>query len=353
MPEFAGLDELDSQLITALQTAPRAGWSQIGSALDVSATTAARRWQRLTAAGLAWLSCHPMRLPGAVAVVAVIEVTCAADRLHAIAASIADDPHVFTVGYVTGDSDLQVTAAFVDRVSLSRYLAFRLRGLPGVTATRTHIATAVHTEGSRWRLDRLGAGSREQLGARTRPATGGRPGPDSTDMLLMAALNDDCRQPVGTLAARTGLSPTSVRRRLERLESGRLIAYRCEVARYASGWPVAVTFWGTVPADRAEAVVAQVARLREVRMCASLAGSRNLVFTAWLRSLPDAATFEARLTGQIRDLTVTDRNVTLWTLKLGGHILDPHGRHLRSVPVAPWPDAAASEAEASLLAALR
>ncbi|MGW7079923.1 AsnC family protein [Streptomyces sp. NPDC054866] len=42
----------------ALQAAPRAPWSRIGRALGVDATTAAHRWERLRANGLAWISVY-------------------------------------------------------------------------------------------------------------------------------------------------------------------------------------------------------------------------------------------------------------------------------------------------------
>ncbi|MEV5017030.1 hypothetical protein ACIGW1_27480 [Streptomyces sp. NPDC053780] len=52
-------------------------------------------------------------------------------------------------------------------------------------------------------------------------------------------------------------------------------------------------------------------------------------------------------------LVIADRAIALWPLKLGGHILDPYGRHVRAVPVALWEDSAAATAEESLLAPFR
>lgn len=120
MRESAELDDLDLLLVTALQTAPRATWQQLGQVLGVTASTAARRWERLTGAGLAWLSCHPRRLPGISAVLAVIGVNCVAIRLPSVAATVAEDPHVFNVSHVTGFYDLVVIAAFTDQISLGR-----------------------------------------------------------------------------------------------------------------------------------------------------------------------------------------------------------------------------------------
>ena len=50
------LDELDYSLVNALQIAPRAPWSLIGEVLGISPVTAARRWERLTGEGHAWMT---------------------------------------------------------------------------------------------------------------------------------------------------------------------------------------------------------------------------------------------------------------------------------------------------------
>jgi hypothetical protein len=70
-------------------------------------------------------------------------------------------------------------------------------------------------------------------------------------------------------------------------------------------------------------------------------------------TVQDIAGFEARLAVQVPELTITDRAVALWVLKLGGHLLDPHGRNLRSVPLGFWSDPVSDAAEYDLLARLR
>ncbi|MDX6744063.1 Lrp/AsnC family transcriptional regulator [Actinocorallia sp. A-T 12471] len=354
--ESADLDELDFLLVAALQRSPRADWVTIGAALGVDASTAARRWARLTGAGLAWLTCYPTALPGAHPIVAMIEIDCVRGRTHEVAAELADDPHLFTIEHVTGRRDLLVTAIFGDQAELARYVGFRLGALPGVAATRTDLATTLHAEGSRWRLER--AGGREGgntipgPGTRASEAPPGRPGSGgltAADLRLIKVLGEDVRQSAASLAAKTGLSQTTVRRRLARLEREGSIAYRCEVARSRSGWPVSVTFWATVPAHRVAEVTARLAGRRETRMCVSLSGAHNMLFTVWLRSIDAIPAFEASLAEHSPDLVVTDRAVALWILKFAGRLLDPLGRHLRAVPLTSWTPGAAAEAEGALL----
>ena len=269
----APLDELDYLLITALQTSPRAEWAQIGKALGVDASTAARRWNRLTEAGNAWLSCYTVAVGAVVPIIAFIEVDCAAGALHEVAAEIADDPHLITIEHVTGARDL--------------------------------------------------------------------------------LLSEDFRQPAARLAERLGVSPTTVRRRLDRMHRQDALIYRCEVARYLSGWPISVTFWGVAPAGETSRIASQLIRMRETRLCASLTGPHNLMLTVWLRSAEDIGAFEARLTDRFPEFAVMDRAVALWQLKIAGHLLDPRGRHIRGVPVTFWEEPGAERAEEALLERLR
>jgi DNA-binding Lrp family transcriptional regulator len=357
MRDGAVPDELDLALVATLQAAPRADWQRVGQVLGVSGSTAARRWGRLTESGLAWLACHPMRLPGIVPLVALIDVCCLAARLHAVAATLAEDPHVISLTALSSRCDLHVTAGFTDLHSLSRYVAFRLAAVDGITSTRAQIAT-VHTDASRWSVDRLSARQQATLGAR--PPAGepgaawpGGAGPQAADLALMTALSQDCRLPAVGLAERTDLSPSTVHRRLARLEASRTLVYRCELAPRLSGWPVSLNFWASVPPEQSAHVIAQLCRMREVRACLSLSGASKLNIVVRLRSVADIARFEARLARELPALVITDQAVNLWAIKLAGHVLDFEGRHVRHVPIGRWPEAEAAGAEATAAGRLR
>ncbi|MFE9249682.1 Lrp/AsnC family transcriptional regulator [Streptomyces sp. NPDC007088] len=349
------LDELDYVLVTALQHAPRADWRRIGQAVGVDATTAARRWARLTDAGLAWLSCYPSPWAMPRLLVAYIEVDCVPGRAHELCARLVDDSPLFNIERTTGARDLVLTAVFRDRAELSRYLDFRLGGLPGVVRLRTQLATTLHVEGSQWRLDRLPAERRALLApVPHEPREPARTVLGDPDLALVLALGADCRQSAAALAARTGSSPTTVRRRLERLAAAGAITFRCELAHSVSGWPVSATLWCAVPAADTARVTAALSGLRETRQCATLSGPHNLMLTAWLRSMDDIQPFEVSLGRRHPELRVDDRAVTLWQPKHAGHVLSPDGRRLRWVPFTPeWTDPGAEAAEQAAVARLR
>jgi DNA-binding Lrp family transcriptional regulator len=354
MHENVDLDELDRRMVTALQISPRASWHRVGQVVGVSASTAARRWEKLTEAGLAWFSCHPLRLPGVSAVLAVIEVDCVAARLSEVAAAIVEDSHVFNLSHVTGPHDLVMFAAFTDQVSLGRYLRFRLGCLDGVQSARADVVTALHMDGSRWRLDRLTPAHRAILLAGRPPTTVGQAVPGAADLALMTALSTDPRRSAADLTRDTGLTAASVRRHLTRIDAARFLAIRCEVARCVSGWPAVVNFWATIPPEQANRIANEIARLRETRFCASsLSGPDNLMFSVWLRTLADFQPFETMLATRIPELAIVARGMALWQMKLGGHITDPAGRHVRGVPMALWSEENAVAAERKLLDGMR
>lgn len=348
LQESAALDELDYLLVTTLQREPRAEWRRIGEELGIDPSTAARRWSRLTEAGLAWLTCYPSWVPPG-ALIAFIELDCAPGRVHEVALELADDPHLFTIEHVTGGRDLLITAVFTGQAQLSSYIGFRLGAVPGVTASRTHVASTLHTEGSRWRLDRLASRTADPQPV---PFPSGRGTASSDDLAFIRTLSRDVRRSAAALAEDTGLSPTTIRRRLARLDRDGVISYRCEVSRPHSGWPVSVTFWGSAPAAEIVPVASRISRLRETRMCASLSAAHNILLTVWLRAVDDLPAFEASLAALVPELTVTDRSLTLWNLKFAGQLLSPEGLRLRSVPLGLWTPGAARAAEAAFVSAL-
>ncbi|MFB7718111.1 Lrp/AsnC family transcriptional regulator [Nocardia sp. NPDC056100] len=334
------LDELDYLLITALQVAPRADWQAIGDALGIDATTAARRWSRLEQAGNAWMACRATRLEDRGVQAALIEVDCAPHRVHEIARIIGNDSHVLNLEHVSGRRSMLVTAIVADLAQLARYRDLRLARIPGVVGLSADILVVVHSSPGQWRLDRVDESKLKRANQpdRTRPDHLPTRAIQPRDMELARAISDDPRASLSRLAARTGLSTPTVRRRLAAIEADGALTYRIEVARVVSGWPIGAHLWcATGPADTAR-TARELAQLRETRLCAELTGTHNLLLQVWLRSVADLADFEKRLADRFPALTIADRAVTMWPVKLGGHLLDPQGRHLRGVPLRLWED---------------
>lgn len=324
-----GLDELDLALVNALQINPRAPWTELAGALDVDAATVARRWERLKAAGHAWVTAYPYDGGGTGA---LIEVDCAPGQDTAVARTLSADALSVTVEHAAGGRDLLVMVMTRNFGDLSRYIVDRLGAVPGITSTRAHLVTSGYTEGSSWRLRSLTRAQQELLAGARRPAQGA-----PVDLLehrdLIRAMGEDGRISLSALATRLDVSLNTAGRRLRRLlDSGQLIL-RCDLARYLSGSPVAATFFGSVPPEHLDATARELAKLPEIRMCIGVAGPQNLIATVWVGSLVDTQELEVRLAARLPHLRITDRAITLRAAKLMGRLLDSEGRATGFVPV--------------------
>ncbi|WP_395364375.1 Lrp/AsnC family transcriptional regulator [Streptomyces sp. YH02] len=330
------LDDVDQALVHALQIAPRADWTRIGAVLGLDAVTVARRWNRLTEAGAAWIGCYPAPTLATAGqgLLAFVEVDCANGRLLSVARALAELPHVTAVEHVSGDRDLLITVMTPDLAALTRWVTHGLGSMTGIVATRTHLASTVYTEGSRWRLRALDHAQIARL-ADGEPARGEAAVFPLTDMDhdLMAALSADGRATYRALAETCGVSPDTVRRRLGRLFAAGMFQIRCEVARPLSEWPVTVILWGRAAAGQLESVSRLITGVREVRLCAGVTGRHNLLVVAWVKSLADAQRFEVRLNERAPHLEIRDRAVALWLMKVAGHLLDERGYRLGAVPL--------------------
>ncbi|MFD7992181.1 Lrp/AsnC family transcriptional regulator [Streptomyces mexicanus] len=333
------VSELDLALVHALQVRPRAAWSELAPALGVTAGTLARRWERLTARGLAWVYAAPGPAFSRSRVTAFVLLRCRLGAREDLAAAIAAFDEAVTVETTApGSADLLLDVLTPDLASLTRFLTERLSALDGITAVECLVATALYTEGSRWRLRSLDATQLTALGG---PAAGERqPAPradlDALDRVLLAELAADGRLELAELAQRAGTSAATVRRRLNRLTGSHLITFRCDMAPPLTGLPVAVTFRGRLPARDVNALHRALAALPECRLLAAVTGTDNVLATFWLRDIAEIQRRETSLCTRLPTLTVTDRIIGLHTVKRMGHLLDRDGRRTGTRPVRPW-----------------
>lgn len=139
------------------------------------------------------------------------------------------------------------------------------------------------------------------------------------------------------LAKRTDMPESTVRRRVGELRrSGRLVL-RCDASPRLSGQAVSTTLWLDVPAPDELAAAGWFAEQPTTRMCAMTAGSRaNVVANVMTHRIGDARQIEAALARRLPAARVLERQLTLRTVKLVGHLLDAQGRARGYVPIDPW-----------------
>ncbi|MFG3255896.1 Lrp/AsnC family transcriptional regulator [Streptomyces sp. NPDC048172] len=328
------LDELDLQLLHALQIQPRAPWSLLGQVLGVDPVTVARRWQRMRDAGTAWVDGY-LSIGHEGAVRAHVEIITDGARLAEVSGVLAEDAEIMSLKQTSGSRDLIAIVIARDLGRLVDYVSERVSRIPGVRTTRIHVITAAPWEGSMWRLRAL----TPQQRARLQPPPPERPAVLASltpvDQRIAVAIGQDGRMPLTELASAVGTSVATARRRLQLLTASRQLSLRCTVARPLSGSPVAAVYFASVPAEHLEAAAQALRTLPELRLCTITAGPYNLVLDVWLRALHDVHALETHIGRELHGLSlrIDERAVVLRTIKHVGRVLDKSGRSVRAVPM--------------------
>ncbi|MDR6866420.1 DNA-binding Lrp family transcriptional regulator [Microbacterium resistens] len=310
----------DLAVVAALQHAPRASWREIGETLGVSASTAARRWDRLVASGLAWITAYPSSRFGAVA---YVRIQTTAARFQAVAVEFAISPFVFWLEQTDGSGALFAGVAARSFPRLREILDL-LAETPGVLSITSSLSVSTIREGDEWLPDTVRAPVASRI-REAQTADGGAVARFSdAELALFEELYVDGRASYTRLAARSGMSERTVRRWLpEQLESGR-VRVRCDVARERLGYQLGVL--ATIDAGRNwESLAQAVLRWSSTRMIAYTSGSSPLLLHSWVRSPGEWLSIEQRIREIQPATAITEVTFTLRSLKRFGQLFAPDG----------------------------
>ncbi len=319
------INERDLELLHGLQIAPRVSWAEAARILGSTAATLSARWAGLQSAGLAWVTAHPGGSYRHVTL-ALVEVDCLPRARAEVVAAVCQDPRVVTVEGSTRGRDLLLTVIARDLSDLGTLVLDELETLPGVARQRTLVATAVHRDGSDWRLDTLTPAQQAAFEQAARTTTVPGAAPPAHAWPLIHALAQDGRASAADLARTTGRNPATVRRQLGRLLASDLLSFRCDLAAEVGGWAVSSTWTARVPAAEHGRTVAALSTLPELRMCISTTGDTNIAMTVWTRSLGDMQRIERLLGERLPWMRLQENAINLRTSKRMGWQLDAAGR---------------------------
>jgi DNA-binding Lrp family transcriptional regulator len=340
LKESAMLSADDKSLIGALQVSPRAPWISIGEALGISGVTAARRWERISGAGLAWVTMAPGMVQRAEQCVAYVEIDCVPVQRAELAAELARHELVLTVEITTGGADILLTVAAADLPTLSRYLLDDLSRAGQVLRTRARLATRIYTEASSWRITEFPGPVLRQL-KRSWPE-GGASGNDPPIRLtgdlrrIASLLTVDGRASYADLAKAADVSPTSARRHVTSLLRSGILLPRADVATELSGFPVQVYLWAEAAVESLPATASALTQLRQVRLCVTLASAPSMMLCAWLQTVEEVHRLELTIARRFPRVHIADRLVVLRTVKRMGRLVDSQGRATGVVPIDIW-----------------
>ena len=328
------LDDDDRRLIAALQVRPRASWTELGTVLGPSAVTLARRWDRLSAAGVAWLTVAPNLQPGTGALglgVALVEMRVPPGQVLPIAAELAQVPEIATIDVTAGNRDLVLTVIAGDEEALARLLLERLHTIGALMSVHSHPVTRTYVDGSSWRLPGLTDAERARLVAHAMPPNRARVTPLAEE--VARELARDGRVSAALVAQAVGVRPRRARELIgEVVGTGRL-RFRTELARRHSGYPMCTWYFLRTPASQRDKAARRIATLQEARAVVAMVGQYDLAIDVWTRTLDDVQRLEATVEERMPGVQIVDRAVVLRTVKLMGRLLDDSGAACGFVPL--------------------
>jgi DNA-binding Lrp family transcriptional regulator len=323
-PATDQLSEADLELINALQIAPRVTWQDAGRILGVRPATLAARWERIESQGLAWITCYGVGDPTEMTL-AFVDVDCAPGSTADVAEALNAIPEVQTVELPAGHHDCVLTVFTATLTDYARRVAPAILAIPGVERVQTALGSRLHQAGHSWRIAALGPKKSAEFAALAgRGAVEGPLSPAARDLLPLLAR--DGRATAAQMAKDLGRTPSTVQRQLARVLGSGLVAFRCDVAQNAVGFPVTCTWYARVPPGHHAAAAAAVRSLRSVRLAASITGQANFLVTMWLRSVADVMTAELALQEKVPGIELLESLVLLRVTKRMGVLLGADGR---------------------------
>jgi DNA-binding Lrp family transcriptional regulator len=319
------LDEVDRGLMHALQVDGRAPFSRIAEVLGVSDQRVARRYRRLRSTGM-------LRVVGVADGRRLgyenwsIRLRCAPDAAVSIAEALGRRSDTFWVHLLSGGTEiscgtLQRTAAERESLLLSKLA--RTNRVLSITAHRTlHMFV-----GGRIGWSGLAALSPEQVArlvaerVYARRGTGEPVALGPGDEALFAALSRDGRAGYADLAAVTGWSESTVKRRMEHLCAAGALFFDMDVLPALLGYRVEAQLWMSVPPAELDATGQALAGHPEVAFAGVTTGPNNLAASVVCR---DDAAFYAYLTESLGTLPAIRHIETapvIRTVKRAGAVL--------------------------------
>lgn len=318
-PEEGLLDDVDLDLVAALQLAPRTPVNALAEILDSSPSTIARRLARLREERL-------LRVVGRVDWPLIttenprqVWIRCAPGRSREVAQRILELAEVQTLLLTTGHADIYCTVYPLPGTDVFELLTDRLPGIPGIVGTESQLVLRAHTMGQSWRLRRLTDEQSDRLREHADPVTGDRP--TSLDQLtelerraleLMAA---NGRISAADIARELGVSRSTAYRTSQSLLESGAVWPRVEIEPTLLGYPLNAVMSLTVRPHAIPALLDTLGSHPSARYVSMVAGSVSMIHYGVFRDEEDLARFITADLGAHPEVTAVGTCVAVRVLR--------------------------------------
>lgn len=283
------VDLLDQQLIQALHLDGRVAFSRLAEVLGSSEHTMARRYRRLREqGGLRVVVRQDPRRFGWTAW--WLRLRCTPDSAAGIAEALARYPDISFISLISGGTEIACSVYTRTADERDALLLHKLPRTPRVRSITAQSIVHPFYAGSLGWYSKAGLLTDGQYAALVvdpvaepgRDGEGGTGGTvvlDEHDEALLAVLGRDGRARYADLAAATGLSEATARRRVERLLASGAAYVDVQFGPGLVGHHTTVVMWLTVAPSALESVGRALAGHRQVAFAAATTGPSNVLAT--------------------------------------------------------------------------
>lgn len=321
MVETGTLDDVDLQVLHALQTDGRASFARIAEVLGVADQTVARRYRRLRAAGVVRVvgQTDPWRIGETRW---YVRIRCTPDAAATVAEALARRPDTFWVHLMSGGTEVNCVVQPRTPHDRDALLLQKLPRTPRVVGVSAHSLLHQFFGGSMEHPALVDALAADQVRALRQPeATTELVRLSEKDHQMIAVLGADGRASHAELAAATGWSETSVRRRLEHLRHTGILYFDVDLDPVRLGFTTQARIWLSVPPSALEEVGQALAQHPEVAFAAATTGPSNVVASVVCRDGQELYRYTVERLGALTAIQHAETAPVIRTVKSAGAVL--------------------------------
>jgi DNA-binding Lrp family transcriptional regulator len=319
------LDELDRQIVHALQVDGRVAFSRVAEVLDVSDQTIARRYRRL-------------RNDEAVRVIGLIDtwrlgstnwylrIQCVPDAALTIADALARRPDTAWVRLGSGGTEISCATRPRTKAETDALLLHKLHRTPRIVGISAHCLIHMYHGGAQSLLAKSGVLRPDQVEALTPRWRNDRtdealPAIDAGDRAMLTVLARDGRAGYPELAGATGWSETTVRRRLTELRRSGVVFFDVDVPAPALGMEIEAMMWLSVAPHGMVGAAETLAGHPEVPFVAATTGPNNIVASVVCKDVGALYEYLTTRVAAIPAIQHVETNPIVRTIKREGALL--------------------------------
>ncbi|CAL9423056.1 Lrp/AsnC family transcriptional regulator [Streptomyces albus] len=319
-PEERLLDDVDLDLVAALQLAPRTPVNALAEILDSSPSTIARRLARLRTERL-------LRVGGRLDWPLIttenprqVWIKCEPGRSQEVARRILElADEVQTLLVTTGSADIYCSVYPLLGTDIFDLLTNRLPGIPGIVSTESHLVLRAHTMGQTWRLHRLDQAQTDRLREHAVQVSQERRASleelsdlERRTLELMVA---NGRIPAADIARELGVSRSTAYRTSQTLLECGALQPRVEIEPALLGFPLNALLSLTVLPQAIPCLLETLAGHPSARYVSMVAGSSSVIHYGVFRDEEDLARFITTDLGAFPEVTTVNTCVGVRVLR--------------------------------------